>query len=152
MRRPLPLLILLLLALSAEGATIQTMDGQTLQGTVQLDPTGIFLLWPSNAPPIPIALTNLSRADFSNPTNSPVPLSRSLRPLAMDEQRGALPEPWENTDVGERDHPGIHENVDALQQGIAGARKVLIMGVGHVVSLEKPEELRRIVLDFLGAD
>ena len=54
--------------------------------------------------------------------------------------------------VGERDHPGIHENVDALQEGIAGARKVLIMGVGHVVSLENPEELRRVVLDFLGTD
>ena len=54
--------------------------------------------------------------------------------------------------VGERDYPGIHENVDVLQQGITGARKVLIMGVGHVVSLENPEELRRIVLDFLGTD
>jgi pimeloyl-ACP methyl ester carboxylesterase len=54
--------------------------------------------------------------------------------------------------VGERDHPGIHENVDALQEGIEGARKVLIMGVGHMVSLEHPEELRRIVLDFLGTD
>ena len=52
--------------------------------------------------------------------------------------------------VGERDHPGIHENVDALQQGIEGARKVLIMGVGHMVGLEHPEELHRIVLDFLG--
>ena len=54
--------------------------------------------------------------------------------------------------AGERDHPGIHENVDKLQEGIAGARKVLVMGVGHVVSLEHPAELRRIVLDFLGTD
>ena len=54
--------------------------------------------------------------------------------------------------VGKRDHPGIHENVNALQEGIEGARKVLIMGVGHMVSLEHPEELRRIVLDFLGTD
>ena len=30
--------------------------------------------------------------------------------------------------VGERDHAGIHENVDTLQQGIRGAKKVLIMG------------------------
>lgn len=54
--------------------------------------------------------------------------------------------------VGERDHPGIHENVDMLQQGIEGARKVLIMGVGHVVNLEHPEELRRVVFDFLGTN
>ena len=53
--------------------------------------------------------------------------------------------------VGERDHPGIHENVDTLQQKIAGAKKVLIMGVGHLVSLEKPDELTRILLDFLSA-
>jgi pimeloyl-ACP methyl ester carboxylesterase len=52
--------------------------------------------------------------------------------------------------VGERDHASIHENVDRLQENIAGAKKVLIMGVGHMIGLEKPEELRRVVLDFLG--
>ncbi len=51
--------------------------------------------------------------------------------------------------VGERDHPGIHENVNTLQENIEGAKKVLIMGVGHVVNLENPEEFRRVVLDFL---
>jgi pimeloyl-ACP methyl ester carboxylesterase len=51
--------------------------------------------------------------------------------------------------VGERDHPRIHENVDQLQRSIIGAKKVLIMGVGHVINLENPDELNRIVLDFL---
>jgi pimeloyl-ACP methyl ester carboxylesterase len=54
--------------------------------------------------------------------------------------------------VGERDHPGIHENVDKLQESIVGAKKVLIMGVGHMIGLEKPDELNRVVLDFLSAD
>jgi hypothetical protein len=54
--------------------------------------------------------------------------------------------------AGERDNPAIHQNVDTLQEGIVGARKALVMGVGHVVGLEHAAELRRIVLDFLGAD
>ena len=53
--------------------------------------------------------------------------------------------------VGERDHAGIHENVDTLQQGIRGAKKVLIMGVGHMINLEKPNEFNRVVLDFLNS-
>ena len=54
--------------------------------------------------------------------------------------------------VGQRDHAGIHENVDMLQQGIRGAKKVLIMGAGHMINLEKPNELNRVVLDFLNTD
>ena len=104
--RPLLLLPILLLALSAHGATVQTLDGRTLQGRIQLDAGGTFLVWLTNEPPVPVALTNLLRADFSNPTNAALPLNRHLRPLAIDEERGALPEPWENADVGQRDHPG----------------------------------------------
>ncbi len=51
--------------------------------------------------------------------------------------------------VGERDHAAIHANVDKLQEGIGGAKKVLIMGAGHMINLEKPNELNRVVLDFL---
>ena len=54
--------------------------------------------------------------------------------------------------VGERDHAAIHENVDKLQGGIAGAKKVLIMGAGHMINLEKPNELNRVALDFLSTD
>ena len=54
--------------------------------------------------------------------------------------------------VGERDHAAIHENVDMLQQGIRGAKKVLIMGTGHMINLEKPNELNQVVLDFLNTD
>ncbi len=54
--------------------------------------------------------------------------------------------------VGERDHGAIHENVDRLQEGIRGAKKVLIMEAGHMINLEKPSELNRVVLDFLKTD
>jgi hypothetical protein len=53
-----------------------------------------------------VALSNLLRADFTNPTNLPPPLSPRLKPLAMDEERGALPEPWQNLDLGRLEAPG----------------------------------------------
>jgi pimeloyl-ACP methyl ester carboxylesterase len=78
---------------------------------------------------------------------------RMMEPLAppVEERLDAIAVPTLLV-VGERDHPGIHQNVDTLQEGIEGARKVLIMGVGHMISLEKPEEFRRIVFDFLGTE
>ena len=54
--------------------------------------------------------------------------------------------------VGERDHGAIHENVDKLQEGIGGAKKVLIMDAGHMINLEKPTQLNGVVLDFLKTD
>ena len=54
--------------------------------------------------------------------------------------------------VGERDHGVIHDNVDKLQEGIVGAKKILILGAGHMINLEKPKELNRVVLDFLNTD
>jgi pimeloyl-ACP methyl ester carboxylesterase len=36
-----------------------------------------------------------------------------------------------------------------LETGIAGVKKVMIPGAGHIVNMEKPEEFNRIVLDFL---
>src|ERR1043165_2571226 len=103
MRRLLPLL---LLALSARGASVQTLDGLTLQGRIQIERGGPLLLWPSNDLPIPVALTNLLRADFSNASNGIPTLSPHLRPLAMDEESGALPDPWRNADVGRLEQPG----------------------------------------------
>lgn len=41
--------------------------------------------------------------------------------------------------------------MEMLEQGIAGARKVVMHGVAHVPNMEQPEEFNRIVLDFLQA-
>jgi 3-oxoadipate enol-lactonase len=52
--------------------------------------------------------------------------------------------------VGDEDSPAQLRVVDALEAGIAGARKVVMHGVAHLPNMEQPEELNRLVLDFLG--
>lgn len=51
--------------------------------------------------------------------------------------------------VGDLDMPDILEIVGLIEKNIKGARKEVINGVAHMVSMEKPEEFNRIVLDFL---
>ena len=51
--------------------------------------------------------------------------------------------------VGEEDAPETIEIADALEQGIAGAKKVVLAGTAHHPNMEKPEEFNRVVLDFL---
>jgi pimeloyl-ACP methyl ester carboxylesterase len=41
--------------------------------------------------------------------------------------------------------------IEKLEQGIPGARKVVMRDVAHVLNMEQPEEFNRIVLDFLGS-
>lgn len=51
--------------------------------------------------------------------------------------------------VGAQDVPDMTEIATILEQGIVGSRRVTIEGAGHVPSLERPEELNRLLLDFL---
>jgi 3-oxoadipate enol-lactonase len=51
--------------------------------------------------------------------------------------------------VGDEDVPEVIEAAGILDQGITGARKVVIHGMAHHPHMEKPEEFNRIVLDFL---
>jgi pimeloyl-ACP methyl ester carboxylesterase len=52
--------------------------------------------------------------------------------------------------VGDLDVPGIQARCEALAQGIAGARKVMMPGTAHVPNMEQPAEFNRYVLEFLG--
>lgn len=52
--------------------------------------------------------------------------------------------------VGEQDVPEFIELADIVARGINGAEKVMIVGVAHVPSMEKPALFNHIVLDFLG--
>jgi len=52
--------------------------------------------------------------------------------------------------VGNQDMPDISAIADLLQGGIAGARRVVVPGVAHMVNMEQPKEFNRLVLDFLG--
>jgi len=53
--------------------------------------------------------------------------------------------------VGSEDVLDILAIADRLVAEIPGARKALIEGAGHLPSLERPEALNRLLLDFLGA-
>ncbi len=51
--------------------------------------------------------------------------------------------------VGDEDVPEVIEAADILEQGIAGAQKVVIAGTAHHPHMEKPMEFNRVVLGFL---
>ena len=53
--------------------------------------------------------------------------------------------------VGDEDVPEVIEAAGIVEQGIAGAQKVVIAGTAHHPQMEKPEEFNRVVLDFLNA-
>jgi 3-oxoadipate enol-lactonase len=50
---------------------------------------------------------------------------------------------------GDADIPDVHAHAGAIQAGIPGARRVVIAGVGHLMYLEKPAELSRLVISFI---
>lgn len=51
--------------------------------------------------------------------------------------------------LGDLDESGVLHAADLLARGVRGARKVVIPGTAHMLSLEKPDEFTRIVLEFL---
>ncbi|HXO19502.1 MAG TPA: alpha/beta fold hydrolase, partial [Thermoanaerobaculia bacterium] len=51
--------------------------------------------------------------------------------------------------TGASDIPDVHAHAGALNAGIAGSRRVVIPGSGHLVHLERPEEFNAAVMSFL---
>ena len=51
--------------------------------------------------------------------------------------------------VGESDIPDVHAHVGAIEAAIAGARRVVLPGSGHLAHVEVPEAFNRVVLDHL---
>jgi 3-oxoadipate enol-lactonase len=51
--------------------------------------------------------------------------------------------------VGTGDVPDILDQADLLARTIAGARKVVLPRVAHVLNMERPAEVNHIILDFL---
>jgi pimeloyl-ACP methyl ester carboxylesterase len=51
--------------------------------------------------------------------------------------------------VGDRHIPDVQNEARLLESGIAGVKKVVIPGAGHLVNMEKPEAFNHTVLDFL---
>ncbi len=53
------------------------------------------------------------------------------------------------TIVGDGDLPDVLAQADLLHRGIAGARKVVMPGLAHVLNMERPAEFNQHVLEFL---
>jgi 3-oxoadipate enol-lactonase len=54
--------------------------------------------------------------------------------------------------VGELDKPDFHRVADRLAGEIAGARRLVIDGAGHLPALERPAETSRLIREFLQED
>lgn len=51
--------------------------------------------------------------------------------------------------VGDRDVADMHAIADLIVESAARAEKTIIPEAGHIVSMEKPEEFNKVVLEFL---
>jgi pimeloyl-ACP methyl ester carboxylesterase len=51
--------------------------------------------------------------------------------------------------AGELDEPDLLAAADLMQSRIAGAKKLVIQGAGHLSNMEKPAEFNRAVIDFM---
>jgi pimeloyl-ACP methyl ester carboxylesterase len=53
--------------------------------------------------------------------------------------------------IGSGDEAAVQAMADDIANGIPGARKVVMEGLGHVPNMDEPEEFNRIILEFLRA-
>ncbi len=51
--------------------------------------------------------------------------------------------------AGDFDTSGVLRATDLIVQGIRGARKVVVPGTAHMLTLEKPAEFTRLIVEFL---
>ena len=51
---------------------------------------------------------------------------------------------------GAEDYPTNHTAGELMARGIPGARRVMIADAAHLPGLERPDEVNRLLLDFLG--
>lgn len=54
--------------------------------------------------------------------------------------------------VGHQDIPDVHAHAGVIENGIPNSRRVVVEDAGHLMYLEKPDELSRLVIAFLQAN
>jgi pimeloyl-ACP methyl ester carboxylesterase len=51
--------------------------------------------------------------------------------------------------VGDEHRPRVFTAADLLEKELPNVRKTIMHGTAHMPNMERPEEFKRIVLDFL---
>jgi pimeloyl-ACP methyl ester carboxylesterase len=51
--------------------------------------------------------------------------------------------------VGEADIADVHAHCDAINAGIRASRRVVVQDAGHLIQLEKPDEVVHRLQDFI---
>jgi len=51
--------------------------------------------------------------------------------------------------TGDADIADVHAHAGAIEAGIPNARRVVVAGTGHIMYLEKPTEVSRLVINFI---
>ena len=97
-------------------------------------------------PEIAARLISLT-SDYSGSHWTSADLGRPLRPPAI-ERLGSITARTLVV-VGERDIADFHAIADAVTDGVYGARRVVLPGVGHMANLEDPQAFNDAVLEFL---
>jgi 3-oxoadipate enol-lactonase len=92
-------------------------------------------------------VATMQREAFELPEPDPLPESVWPEP-AVDGRLGELAMPTLVV-VGDEDVPDMLEIADRLAAEIPGARKVVLGDTAHMSPLERPQELNRVLLDFL---
>ncbi|MCU0495102.1 MAG: alpha/beta hydrolase [Chloroflexaceae bacterium] len=105
---------------------------------------------------------------FQPAERAPAALRQQLRTMILDNYRnhtgGAQPRPLNPPAAGrlaevrvpvlvlagELDEPATLLMGDGLANGISGAGKIVFPDTAHMISMERPEEFNRLVLEFLG--
>src|SRR5688572_13643686 len=91
----------------ATAGKVETLDGNSFEGKIQFESGNTLVVTHRNSAAVRVPLTNLLRADFSQPTNrNSVSASPRMAQAAFDENKGALPLPWRGQDVGAVSKPG----------------------------------------------
>jgi pimeloyl-ACP methyl ester carboxylesterase len=108
----------------------------------------LFWLGPNASEPVRQLVHEMTKRNFE----LVLPVYEQVEPVPVEppanERLGEIRAPTLIV-LGGEDVPDMEEIARVLERGIPDTRRVTIAGAGHVPSLEAPEELNRILLDFL---
>jgi len=82
---------------------------------------------------------DMTHSDYARPTQAALPRLKEIRAPTL-------------ILTGDADIPDVHAHAGAIEAGIPGSKRVIILDTGHLMYLEKPEEFSRAVIGFIDAN